>query len=231
MNNENLATGCGHLMPDIKPRSIKNLRDWWAWCVPRLIVLTAAGLLILVLATASSKAILWFENRPKTVSSYADISIGMNRAEVAYRKGTPKGVSRPPTPEEIQVCQSSNPPFNEFCADWLYEPADNAKINDFPEWMWNLGNASFNVRFDSQGEVEQIRCYDTVSESRSECPRIFSIGIGTKESEILIRLGTPSYEKIDPDSYVKTLSFDRLNLSFFLKQGKIYMVTVTKDLS
>jgi len=218
-------------MPDTTPIPIKNLRDWWSWCLPRLLVLTAAGLLILGLVAASSRAVWWFEHRPKTVSSYADISLGMKRAEVAYRKGTPKGVSRPPTPEEVKECQSSNPRFNVFCADWLYQPADSVTINDFPEWMWNLGNASFSVRFDSQGKVEQIRCYDAGSEASSECPRIFSLGIGTKESDILIRLGTPSYETIDPDSYVKTLSFDRLNLSFFLTRGKVYMVTVKREFS
>lgn len=199
--------------------------------MPRLFVVTSAGLLILALVSANSRAKSWFENRPKPVLSYADISLGMERTEVAYRKGSPKGASRPPTSEEIKDCQSSNPSSNVFCADWFYEPAAKVRINDFPEWMWDLENASLRVVFDSHGTVEKIQCYDAVSEARSACPKIFSLGIGTKESEILVRLGTPSYEKIDPNSYVKTLSFDSLNLSFYLMQGETYIISVTKDFS
>lgn len=208
-----------------------RLREGCLWFLPRLLVVTAAGLLIVALVSAYPKAKSWYENRPKPVLSYADISLGMERMEVAYRKGFPKGASRPPTSEEIKDCQSSDPPFNVFCEDWLYESADKVTINDFPEWMWNLENASLSVVFDSHGKVEKIQCYDAVSETGSACPRLFSLGIGSKESEILMRLGTPSYQNIDPGSYVKTLSFDSLRLSFYLTQGKTYMIRVTKDFS
>lgn len=158
------------------------------------------------------------------IENYMSVGIGDERAEVLYKLGKPPFVLG-----DLNGCTDPK----KFCGRRVYTTDENsvdfAKIDkdiefyEVYEYENNFPSKdSFSIFFDNKRKVRSITC-------QGSCDPVFGIFIGSDERDLTKFLGNPSGSKIDVGSGVKTISYSRFNLSFYLEKMKIYMIVIGTD--
>jgi hypothetical protein len=84
-----------------------------------------------------------------------------------------------------------------------------------------------DVSFDPETKkVWEIACFAYKVEPGS-CNSSAGVNIGDTEDHVKSALGVPSSEKLS--DVTKTLAYDRLNIKFYMKKMKVYMIITGLD--
>jgi hypothetical protein len=152
------------------------------------------------------------------MTSFADVSLGMSKAEVRYIKGSP------PTVFEADTDGKGNPILA------VKDLKDGQSTDDFSMWAFHgqdFLKRRVDVHFDPQtGFVERIAC---VSESTYDCHYLFNLNVGSTEAAVLAKLGNPATSSIS--GVVKRMEYPALNAFFYLEKQKVYMLGIASNLS
>ena len=156
---------------------------------------------------------------------YESISIGDTKAEVKYALGVPKYVLGP---------TENDKKFGDY--QRLFEVSGEGtnalKVGDsfenYQAWVFSkpgAGDPSVTVNFDNAGKATSISCLSI--EITGSCAKVFGIGIGDSEDDVMVKLGKADYQKYNGVS--KQLLFQKLNLILTLTKRRVYAIKVTTD--
>jgi hypothetical protein len=185
----------------------KRLAKWVA-------IIAAALLLIAGVIAGSAWAYEQYKNRPRTLDRYMQVKLGDSRAEVFYALGEPvwAGIEGVPTPaaEGGGYIEPKSMPAGK-------------KLHDYAEWVFGTSNGFIEVTFDRpDGVVFGVSCQSKASYG---CPEVFGVGMGTDETEVRRRLGSPDKEELREG--MKVLRYPALSLSVFLELRKVVRLRVS----
>lgn len=162
-------------------------------------------------------------NRPKKVTEFQNVRLGMQMDEVAYTLGYPESVYR------IEKVEWDNGELMDVFVKIRDKELEKAKngFKDYLIWTYVVDNSSVMIKFDeTQKKVVSIRC--TADEWRYMACRANQIQIGMDETSVIKKLGTPSGSSIDET--FKTLRYDQWNMKIGLTKLKVVSIEV-QDLS
>lgn len=184
-------------------------------------IVTIALMILLIMACMGGT--FFYEtvsNNAQTQTTYLDLKLGMTMAEVEYVKGPPASVTQ--NPEDIK-----NDPFKDFKpAIYTKDLQGDQNIEHFREWSYELDQQGtrMDVSFDEKTKtLNSISCY---SQGSGNCAVVLGIQDGTREDEVLKKLGNPSSENMSGTT--KMIAYDRLGVWFYLSRMKVYMLGVEK---
>jgi hypothetical protein len=194
------------------------------------------SLKLIGLAALISAVSLWFfstdyptmiKNRYFTgsIENYMNVSIGDKREDVLYKLGRPISVLGDPG-----KC-NDNQPWS--CLRRVYftgETSDKINKIDKDIKFFNVYNYpdnsnssdSFSIYFDTKNQVKTMDC-------TGKCDAILGITISSDERDLIRLLGNPSSSKINAGSGIKTVTYKKFNLTFYLEKMKVYMIVVGPD--
>jgi hypothetical protein len=198
------------------------------------------GLAIIAALVTGSGVYYGVQHRPIPQHEYANVELSSSKNDVKYRLGDPDGVIEDDCTKDYFRCNYR-----------LYIVNGNDKKNalptaktflEFNRWTYTQKNADGNetgyveVDFDPKAKtVSKVSCFASATNNPFACEIIdFSrsksdlISIGTKEDELKRWLGEPTEEKLDANSSSKFMTYNNLNLDFYLVKQKVYMITVQK---
>jgi len=159
------------------------------------------------------------------INNYMNVSIGDTRAEVLYKLGRPPYVFGP-----LNGCTDDKP---WKCDRIVYstdeKSLDSAKIDkdikfyEIYEYEKYDGlKNSFMISFDKNNEVRTITCLKF-------CDAVLGINLNSDESDLRRFLGDPSISEVSADSGIKTISYRKFNLTFYLTKMKVYLIRIGPD--
>jgi hypothetical protein len=204
----------------------------FVWAVGS-IVLLVAFLWILSVRTA------WVSFQ-SDLTTYHGATIGMTKIDAQYALDTPQTVQGPEMQAEDGWKTSTplrvNPAEENRAIPDGYDPIPTGKsAMDYDSWhFWNE-RGSFDVDFNAKSHrLESIACY---SDKPTACDPLFGIGLGTREDEILDRLGKPDKQEISggdmikwgaeqfPTQVAKTMDYNRLGLHLVLAKKTVTSIS------
>jgi len=159
------------------------------------------------------------------INNYMNVSIGDTRADVLYKLGRPPYVFGP-----LNGCTDDKP---WSCSRIVYSTDENsidtAKIDKDMKFYeiyeyedYDGSKNSFMISFDKNNQVRTVTCLKV-------CDAVLGIGLNSEESDLRRFLGDPSISEVSADSGVKTLSYSKYNLTFYLTKMKVYMIIIGPD--
>ena len=94
-------------------------------------------------------------------------------------------------------------------------------------WSYPGSDRRIDVKFDKATKVvTSIGCYvDPLSGNFGLCA-VNGISSGISEEQVIERLGQPTRSSIDAGSNVKTLEYDKFNMTLHLQKRAVYFILV-----
>ena len=186
------------------------------------------GLLVALILTLSGYFIFeYLSMRPKRVTSFESISLGMSMHEVKYILGRPRDVLY----ENIEKGGGAKGRAVYLTATAEEIAQSPYGVGDFLYWMYDLDGKRIDVKYDEgTRKVRSIGCYvesssvDSSSTIRKGTCAINNIEALDAEQTIIKQLGKPSLEEVS--DYVKTMQYTDLNMKIYLEKMRTYYIVV-----
>jgi hypothetical protein len=156
-----------------------------------------------------------------------NVSLSDTMDAVTYKLGIPNSVIDPPYK------------FDPRWKDDVWERIDPMNINaipsdktiaDFNDWRY-INSYYLVVTFNPTTKlVNEIECSFSCGTLYFDKDHKKGVSIGTSETEIKNILGNPSFETASDYETTKTLGYKNFNVKFQLDRGKVYRISVKKEI-
>ena len=164
-----------------------------------------------------------YQNIPRTMTEYSGITLGNTPGDVEFFKGKPGKYEYilKSSDGKVQVVG-----FREmksaFKQGYRIE-IDNAKVIPYV-WRYDKDNSVLQITYHlTKATVKSVNCAAVESYA---CPSIFSIGINDTYNKVLKHFGTPPDGYQDLGDGVRYIYYPQFNVSFYLRQGKVYKLGI-----
>ena len=158
-------------------------------------------------------------NRPKKLTEFQSVSLGMSMDEVAYALAYPENVYRI---EQVDWGDGSIKDVRVKISEKELQKAKNG-VKDYPVWSYVMDRSGVTITFDAkQKRVASISCSADKDPYRDCYANRIYIGMG--EASVIEKLGTPTHSSIDDT--LKTLQYDQWNMTVRLMKRSVVNIEV-----
>jgi hypothetical protein len=180
----------------------------------------AAGLMVIIVLLCAA---FYISGRPKKLTSYEGVTLGMGMAEVKYILGYPDSVLHPK--KRVGTGKSEWQAFQIHASKEDVERSPNG-VNDFYDWQYEKIYKRLDIGFgEGTSKVRSIGCYVDLQNAASVGVCAIN-GIKTNDLEEVVydKFGEPSSSDIT--GVTKTIEYKNLNMKIYLTKKHVYYIKV-----
>ncbi len=164
------------------------------------------------------------------LSALGGMSLGDTRGDARYKLGVPAVVYGSDEPGEAGMRVYYTDPEKDPQKDPANALPAGTDINSFHTWLYELGSSlgpHLDLTFDSRsGHIAKISCVDQSSPPTSYCGRFLGMAVDDPETRIIAQLGSPTRQRIDDTTGVKTMEYGDVGVIFLLARQRVFGISV-----